>query len=166
MYIIFNFLPSRYNDVIIYCKRPILNDLGTELRSKMAARFRAPKSEDEERLLLSKVVPKNTTYNTKWCLKVFTEWQQRRQNKIAKLETCAWDGFEMTNVEDLTVPLEEMSAKTLNFWLSKFIGEVAKQNGERYPPKSVHLLVCGINRQLSEAKGEEAVNVLDKSDRR
>ena len=55
MYIIFNILPSRYNDVIIYCKRPILNDLGTELRSKMAARFRVPKSEDEERLLLSKV---------------------------------------------------------------------------------------------------------------
>ena len=102
----------------------------------MAARFREPKSKNEERILLSKVVPKNTTYNTKWCVKVFTEWQQTRTNKRAQLETCGWDGFDMTNVEDLIVPFEEMSAKTLNFWLSKFIGEVAKQNGERYPPKS------------------------------
>ena len=41
------------------------------------------------------------------------------------------------DVEDLTVPLEHMSPSTPNFWLSKFVCEVAKQNGERYPPYSL-----------------------------
>ena len=54
------------------------------------------------------------------------------------------------DVEDLTVPLEHMSPNTLNFWLSKFVCEVAKQNGERYPPNSLYLLVCAINRHLSD----------------
>ena len=52
------------------------------------------------------------------------------------------------DVQDLTVSLEYMSANTVNFWLSKFVCEVAKQNGERYPPNSLYLLICVINRHL------------------
>ena len=51
-------------------------------------------------------------------------------------------------VQDLTVSLEHMSANKLNSWLSKFVCEVAKQNGERYPPNSLYLLICVINRHL------------------
>jgi len=54
------------------------------------------------------------------------------------------------DVQDLTVSLEYMSENTLNFWLSKFVCEVAKQNAERYPPNSLHLLICAINCHLSE----------------
>ena len=68
------------------------------------------------------------------------------------------------DVEDLTVPLEHMSPRTLNFWLSKFVCEVAKQNGECYTPNSLYLLVCGINRQLSETEGEDSSNLLNKAD--
>ena len=50
--------------------------------------------------------------------------------------------------QGLTVSLEHMSANTLKFWLSKFVCEVAKQNGERYPPNSLYLLICAINRRL------------------
>ena len=46
----------------------------------------------------------------------------------------------------------------LNFWLSKFVCEVTKQNGERYPPNSLYLLICTINRHLSETGGEDAFN--------
>ena len=70
------------------------------------------------------------------------------------------------DVEDLTVPLEHMSSNTLNFWLSKFVCEVAKQNRERYPPNSLYLLVCAINRHLSETGGENSLNVLNKADKR
>ena len=44
--------------------------------------------------------------------------------------------------------------------------EVAKQTGERYPPKTLYLLVCGINRHLGNVQGEMAFNILEKSDRR
>ena len=97
-------------------------------------RFRPPKTEKEEILLLSETVPKNTKYNKKWAVNVFTAWQNTRMNKKAQLETSGGNGLESTNVEDLSVPLEHMSADSLNFWLCKFICEVAKQTGERYPP--------------------------------
>ena len=134
--------------------------------SMATARFRPPKTEEEEISLLSETVPKNTTYNTKWAVNVFTAWQNTRMNKKAQLETAGGNGLESTNVDDLSVPLEHMSANSLNFWLCKFICEVAKQTGERYPPKTLYLLVCGINRHLGNVQGEMAFNILEKSDRR
>ena len=79
-------------------------------------------------------------------------------NKKAQLETSGGNGLESTNVEELSVPLEHMSAESLNFWLCKFIYEVAKQTGERYPPKTLYLLVC-----LGNVQGEKAFNILEKS---
>ena len=94
-------------------------------------RFRSPKIEAEEIALLSETVPKNTKYNSKWAVNVFTTWQNTRMNKKAQLETVGGNGLERTVVEDLSAPLEHMSAKSLNFWLCKFICEVTKQTGER-----------------------------------
>ena len=54
---------------------------------------------------------------------VFTAWQNTRMNKKAQLETAGGNGLESTNVDDLSVPLEHMSANSLNFWLCKFICE-------------------------------------------
>ena len=60
------------------------------------------------------------------------------------------------DVEDLTVSLEHMPPNTLNFWLSKFVCEVAKQSKKHYPPNSLYLLVCAINRHLSKTGGENS----------
>ena len=59
-----------------------------------------------------------------------------------------------------------MSPITLYFWLSKFVCEVANQNGERYPPNSLYLLICAVNCHLRETGGEDALNVLNKVDKR
>ena len=80
--------------------------------------------------LLSETVPKNTKYNTKWAMNVFTAWQNTRMNKTVQLETSGGNGLEATNLEELSVPLEHMSADSLNFWLCKFIREVDKQTEE------------------------------------
>ena len=130
----------------------------------MAGRFRCPKSKEEETSLVSEATPKATKYSTKWDRKVFEVWQQRRQNTCAILEVAGVAELNCEDVEDLTVPLEHMSPHTLNFWSSKFVCEVAKQNGECYPTNSLYLLVCGINRHLSETRGEDSLNVLNKAD--
>ena len=96
----------------------------------MAGRFRSPKGKEEETSLVSEATPKATQYNTKWGRKVFEEWQQRRQNTCAMLEVVGVADLKCEDVQDLTVSLEHMSANTLNFWLSKFVCEAAKQNGE------------------------------------
>ena len=56
-----------------------------------------------------------------------------------------------------------MSADSLNFGLRKFICEVAKQAGERFPPRTLYLLVCDINRHLGNVQGEKAYNILEKT---
>jgi len=64
------------------------------------------------------------------------------------LEVVGVADLKCEDVQDLTVSPEHMSANTLNFWLSKFVCEVAKQNCERYPPNSLYLLICAINRHV------------------
>ena len=81
-----------------------------QIASMATARFRPPKTEEEEISLLSETVPKNTQENTKWAVNVFTAWQNMRMNRKAQLETSGGNGLESTNVEDLSVPLEHMSA--------------------------------------------------------
>ena len=83
-----------------------------KIASMASARFRPPKTEEEEISLLSGTVPKNTKYNTKWAVNVFTACQNTRMNKKAQLETSGGNGLESTNVEDLSVPLEPMSANS------------------------------------------------------
>ena len=93
--------------------------------------------EEETTSLVSDATRKATQYNTKWGRKVFEEWQQRRQNTCAMLEVVGVADLKCEDVQDLTVPLEHMLPNTLNVSLSKFVCEVVKQNGERYPPNSL-----------------------------
>ena len=92
----------------------------------MAGWLRSPKGK-EETSLLSEATPKATQYNTKWGRKVFEEWQQRRQNTCAMLEVVGLADLKCEDVQDLTVllDLEYMSPNTVNFWLNKFVFEVA-----------------------------------------
>ena len=91
---------------------------------------------------------------------------QKQHNKRALQETVGFEGVVLANVHDLAVPIHEITTYTLKFWLCKLIIEVAKQNGERYPPKRLYLLICGINRHLLDLKGENGVNILSKGERR
>ena len=112
-------------------------------------------------------VPSCTKYCTKWAYKIFEEWQLSRKNKVAIEEATALRFDNLSSVQDLdSVKLEELSAESLNFWLSKFVQEVAKKNGERYPPRTIYSIVSGINRYLAEANPNNSVNILDKAERR
>ena len=74
-------------------------------------RFRSPKTESEEIALLSETVPKNTKYDSKWAVNVFTTCQNTRMSKKAPLETVGGNGLERTVVEDLSAPLEHTFAE-------------------------------------------------------
>jgi hypothetical protein len=55
-----------------------------------------------------------------------------------------------------------MNEASLVFWLSKFVG--ANSNGNRYPARTLYCIVS--DPHLSDIKGNETVNILDKNDRR
>ena len=128
-------------------------------------RFRAEKS-PEEKCLLGEATPRNTAYNTKWAGKAFETWQMSRSNKTALQESVGFGGVVLANVQGSSIPIHEMTMYSLHFWLCKHITKVAKQNAQCYPPKSLYLLICGINRHLLDLKGEDGVNILAKSERR
>ena len=92
-------------------------------------RFRSPKTEAEEIALLSETVPKNTKCDSKWAVNVFTTCQDMRMNKKAP-----WKQLEGTDLRELLSrtcqPHSSTCSQSLNFWLCKFICEVAKQTGK------------------------------------
>lgn len=115
--------------------------------------FRQPKTAEEEEKLLDSTVPKNTQNNTKWSVKLFQEWQLSRIDKSPKQATSTSIPLDMSKVQQLDTPLQDMSAETLNFWLSRFIQEVCNRRGERYPANTLYLLACGIKRFLGDKTG-------------
>ena len=128
------------------------------------SRFRKPKSREEEHASLSSSVPKSTLYATNWAVTLFCDWQKAPINKKAEFETTSFKfAADIKSLQDADTNLDEMQAESLNFWMIKFLQEVAKKNGELYPPKTLHSIVCGISRYLEDKTG---YNLNDKTDKR
>ena len=68
--------------------------------------------------------------------------------RFSKVATLKPSGFfihyDLHKVQSLEVSLVQMGALSLNYWLTKFIQEVAKLLKERYPSKTLYQIVCGI----------------------
>ncbi|XP_031573097.1 zinc finger MYM-type protein 4-like [Actinia tenebrosa] len=125
--------------------------------------FRPPKSEEEERTTLEDCIPKSTRSSTKWAFKVFSEWQIYRVNKDPCKEQSSFE-IDIGKVQSLETNIANMNAETLNFWLTKFVQEVVKVNGERYPGRSLYMIVAGLQRHLAESGN--AISLLSQNDRR
>ena len=83
----------------------------------------------------------------KWVVTIFGEWKISRSVIAPVLDPGGlFKGYDLHKVAQLSTSIEEMDAVTLNYWLSKFVMEVAKKSGERYPPKTIYGIVCGIRR--------------------
>ena len=107
-------------------------------------RFRPPKSVQEEDSLLVQCKPKSTRLTDKWAVEVFRTWQAAREPKF-----CILDLGSMFK-EYLEEKLEDLDSLSLNYWLTKFVQEVAKKNGGRYPLRSLYGIVCGLKRHPEE----------------
>ena len=125
--------------------------------------FRKPKNVEEERNLIENAIPKSTRAETKWSVKVLVEWQNGRENKNPAIEPCAFT-TDKSKVQRLDT--DNATAESLNFWLIKFVEELCKENGERYPARSLYSIVCGIQRFLEDVNGVDAVRIMDKNEHR
>ena len=132
------------------------------------SRFRSPKTGEEESKLLQGSIPKSTAYKTKWAIKIFNEWQINRKVKGPVLDAggAFKDYGDLYKVQSLCTDLANMDANALNYWLSKFVQEVANSEGKVYPASTLYGIICGIRRHLEETVGSEALNPLDASDKR
>ena len=74
--------------------------------------------------------------------------------------------YDVHRVWSLEEKLEDLDSLSLNYWLTKFVQEVANKNGGRYPSRSLYGIVCGLKRYLEDVNGGNALNPLDSSDKR
>ena len=63
-------------------------------------------------------------------------------NKQAANEEAEFD-VERDKIQSLDTNIVNMTAESFNFWLTKFVEEVCKEDGERYPPWNAEFTVCG-----------------------
>lgn len=92
-------------------------------------------------------IPKNTEVDIQWAVRNFEEWRADYNSRHPE-QVCP-EG----------VLLSESSSE-LSFWLQKYVLGT-KKNGEQNPPKTVYLLLCGINRYMKEKK-LNSFNIFDR----
>ena len=80
-------------------------------------------------------VPKKTQQDTRWCVGIWNEWCEQRPTSSS----------EPTPVK-LCEDSSKISISMLSRGLPLFILEARKLNGERYPPDTLHHIICGIFR--------------------
>ncbi|XP_074614075.1 uncharacterized protein LOC141873892 [Acropora palmata] len=138
-----------------------------EKKEGRPSRFRLPKSASEEQVLADEAVPSSTKYKNKWALKLFREWQQQREMKVPILDPGGlFKDYELHKVNPVSCEIKDMDPISFNYWLTKFVMEVAKDSEERYPPRTVYGIVCGVKRHLGHKNGDEALNPLHAHDKR
>ena len=103
---------------------------------KKKTRFKHPLKEEEILALSKGFVPANTWKNTTWAYKVFSNWLAERNNNAE--EQCP---------QDL---LDNPDVSKLNYWLTRFVAEVRRQDGKPYPPNQ--LLVALQQKMLDAPK--------------
>ena len=109
--------------------------------------------DDEQLAVLSKgIVSANTDKSTKWALANFAAWKKARNENYPANPV----------LEDL---LTSNDPAVLNAQLSRFVLETRKSNGEFYPPKTLHQLLCGLLRHMRDIN-PGCPNFLDKKDSR
>ena len=67
-------------------------------------------------------------------MNIFEEWQAGRTNKKACEEESGF-AVETSQIQDLETNICDMTAESLNVWLTKFFVEVCKDTGQTYPSK-------------------------------
>ena len=85
------------------------------------SRFRQAKTAEEEVNLVQNAVPKSTQYKNKWAYEIFEEWQRQRLVRVLIVDVVGLFKSDFHQVESLETPLVEMSALSVNYWLTKFV---------------------------------------------
>ena len=94
--------------------------------------YGSPKSQMDIQKSMECGVPEKTHNQTKWAVEVWIEWATSRNKEFLSDET------------PFSCKIEKLSAQLINFWLCKFVLEIHRRDGERYPLASLYQLCCGL----------------------
>ena len=114
-------------------------------------RFKAPTCGEDMSVICKAFVPPYTQKNTAWAMRIFAEWRAERNSRSNSPTSLCPDNI-----------LEASQPDKLRYWLSHFVNEVRKQNGNPHPPKTVHQILAGLQRHILETT-PTALKFLDQS---
>ena len=92
--------------------------------------------------------PANTKKSTTWAVRNFEEWRKSRNARFPN-DLCPEDIF-----------MDEDKSKVCE-WLCKFVSETRKSNGEEYAPRSLYLLLAGLQRHIRKLKPLDTTNIFE-----
>ena len=98
-------------------------------------------------------VPLKTRKSTQWGNNTWNSWRKWKNS--------------LPSTTDKIKPIRECSPAELGRWLSKFVYEVRKKDGDEYPYKSLYNICCAIMRQYndtSDGQYREAIKIFDRND--
>ena len=93
-------------------------------------------------------MPKNSALSSKWAIKNLADWWSINKSK----KQCPVDILLLT-----------CSKEILGVWLCVYVNETRKQDDERYSPKTLYALLCGILKKM-RAQNPTYPNFLDRKD--
>jgi len=87
-------------------------------------------------------VPRATAHANDWALTVWRQWANYRN----QLQETRRDNY-------FPIPVEfsegsQVTVQKLDYWISFFVLEIRRQDGQCYPPNSLFNIVAGIQRHL------------------
>ncbi len=103
-----------------------------------AKRFVSPKSSADMERICQGVVPKNTQKSTSWAVRVFEEWRAQRNKATSD------------SGEQCPASLQRPIGALLNYWLSRFVTEARREDGQPYPPSTISGLLAGLYRNCKQ----------------
>ena len=89
--------------------------------------------------MIKDAIPTKTRQQTKWCTDTWDAWHSHRT-------TVA------TTPQEIPSKLLDMDNEQLDYWLSRFLTEVRRQDGHEYYGDSLYNLLCGLQRHLRLVK--------------
>ena len=123
--------------------------------STTGRRFAKPLTREEARQKTQPYVPKRTQQCNKWALSVFQLWVASRKQE--------------TPVESAGCPEDLLEAAypthTLDEWLSLFVLEARRGDGEYYPPLTVQNLLAALFRVYKANRGASVYSFMNKIER-
>jgi len=112
------------------------------LTSSEMARFAAPCSSSEIKMVKESQIPNKTKSNTTWAINIWREWATHRVRHLSPEESSFY----------LDTDIVKMETNAVSFWLQRFILEVRKANKQPYCPDSLYQICCGLQRALRNAE--------------
>ena len=109
--------------------QPAAKRTGVDGERLQEGRFTAPHSPTTMSKICQGYI---TTKSISWAVRVFRSWCDERNKRVE--EQCP---------ETL---LEEPTVDNLNYWLSRFVVEVSREDGKPYPPTSINNILAGLYR--------------------